>query len=87
MWYNGVNKSVIKRPWQKLWSFFVRKREVRWLPDTRDLAYQDYLEGMKYKDIAKKYGVSLGSPVLEKRELQLCNQKSCNQKERPENYR
>nr|DAJ06668.1 MAG TPA: hypothetical protein [Caudoviricetes sp.] len=28
MWYNGVNKSVIKRPRQELWSFFVRKREV-----------------------------------------------------------
>ena len=31
------------------------------MPDTRDLAYQDYLEGMKYKDIAKKYGVSLSA--------------------------
>lgn len=31
------------------------------MPDTRDLAYQDYLDGMKYKDIAKKYGVSLSA--------------------------
>lgn len=31
------------------------------MPDIRDLAYQDYLEGMKYKDIAKKYGVSLSA--------------------------
>ena len=28
---------------------------------TRDLAYQDYLAGMKYKDIAEKYNVSLST--------------------------
>ncbi|MDR2971787.1 MAG: helix-turn-helix domain-containing protein [Bacteroidales bacterium] len=29
--------------------------------DKRERAYQDYLNGMKYADIAKKYGVSLGT--------------------------
>lgn len=29
--------------------------------DKKDLAYQDYLKGMKYKDIADKHGVSLNT--------------------------
>lgn len=30
-------------------------------PDNRDLAYKDYMEGMKYKDIAEKYNVSMAT--------------------------
>ena len=29
--------------------------------DAREQAYEDYIKGMKYKDIADKYGVSLGT--------------------------
>jgi phage terminase small subunit len=31
------------------------------MPDKKDLAYQDYLLGMKYKDIAEKYNVTLNT--------------------------
>lgn len=31
------------------------------MADKKDLAYQDYLEGMKYKDIAAKYDVTLNT--------------------------
>jgi uncharacterized protein YjcR len=31
------------------------------MADQKDLAYQDYLAGMKYKDIAEKYGVTLNT--------------------------
>ena len=30
-------------------------------PDTKDMAKEDYLKGMKYKDIAEKYDVSLNT--------------------------
>lgn len=30
-------------------------------PDNKDLAYKDYMEGMKYKDIASKYNVSIST--------------------------
>lgn len=30
-------------------------------PDNKDLAYKDYMEGMKYKDIASKYNVSIAT--------------------------
>ena len=29
--------------------------------DAKDLAYKDYLAGMKYKDIAEKYKVSINT--------------------------
>lgn len=29
--------------------------------DAKNLAYQDYMDGMKYKDIAEKYGVSINT--------------------------
>lgn len=31
------------------------------MADKKDLAYQDYLNGMKYKDIAEKYGVTINT--------------------------
>lgn len=31
------------------------------MADQKELAYQDYLKGMKYKDIAEKYGVTLNT--------------------------
>lgn len=31
------------------------------MADKKDLAYQDYLKGMKYKDIAEKYGVTINT--------------------------
>jgi len=29
------------------------------MSDNKDLAYQDYLNGMKYKEITKKHGVTI----------------------------
>lgn len=46
------------------------------MPETKDLAYQDYLEGMKYKDIAKKYGVSLSA--VKSWAARYWKQKGCN---------
>lgn len=34
--------------------------EIR-APDNKELAYKDYMEGMKYKDIASKYNVSIAT--------------------------
>lgn len=34
---------------------------MTWVDDNKDKAYRDYQRGMKYKDIAEKYGVSLNT--------------------------
>lgn len=51
-----------------------------------DLAHEDYLKGLKYKEIAEKYNVSLStvkSWATRYWKQKGCNQsKSCNQKER-----
>ena len=44
----------------------------------RELAYEDYCAGLKYKEIADKYNVKL-STILEKEKV-ATKRKSCNQK-------
>ena len=60
----------------------------------REQAFRDYQEGMKYKEIAEKYGVSLSTVKswasrywkkgcnLEEKKLQPKGEKGCNQKKR-----
>lgn len=56
--------------------------------DAKDLAYKDYLSGMKYKDIAEKYNVSLNTVKSWKtrngwnRKEDATNKKVCTQKEK-----
>ena len=56
--------------------------------DAKDLAYKDYLSGMKYKDIAEKYNVSLNTVKSWKtrngwnRKEDAPNKKVCTQKEK-----
>lgn len=53
--------------------------------ETREEAYKDYTNGMKYKDIAKKYGISVNtvkswaSRYWKQKKLQPKNKKGCNQ--------
>jgi uncharacterized protein YjcR len=54
--------------------------------ETRDVAYKDYKKGMKYKDIAEKYGISLGTVKswasrYWKKEKVATEQKGCNRNE------
>ena len=54
----GVQVAVAPKPDTPI------KRDKAYLDDMkarRDAAHQDYLDGMKYKDIAEKHGVSLSA--------------------------
>lgn len=48
-------------------------------PNIKDQAYLDYKAGMKYKDIARKYGVSLSAVKSWATRYWKTNQESCNQ--------
>ena len=49
--------------------------------DAKDLAYKDYLAGMKYKEIAEKYGVSLNT-VKSWKQRNSWDRKGCTQKDK-----
>jgi uncharacterized protein YjcR len=50
--------------------------------DNKDKAYRDYQSGMKYKDIAEKYGVSLNTVKSWKKRYKWIREKGAHKKER-----
>ena len=52
------------------------------LSEIRDLAYQDYLTGMKYKDIAAKYNISIDTVKSWKTRYNWQREKVCTQNEK-----
>lgn len=52
------------------------------MDDNKDRAYHDYQSGMKYKDIAEKYGVSLNTVKSWKKRYKWIREKGAHKKER-----
>ncbi|MFT8362919.1 MAG: phage terminase small subunit [Sporolactobacillus sp.] len=52
------------------------------MDDNKDKAYRDYQNGMKYKDIAEKYGVSLNTVKSWKKRYKWIREKGAHKKER-----
>lgn len=55
LWYHQ------KKEHPRNWVLFLRAKEGGVVADVKELAEIDYLAGMKYKDIAAKYNVSLNT--------------------------